>query len=194
MAAPARVWQHPRWSYDESASPAARRAAARMAARAYGTGAARAAAPREGIDPWVPPRIQAVPAPAPRLREVRRSRIRLLPVLVVLLVAGGALLGPTSLNLAAMRAEWRTAQLEQRKDDLLAQRAALQTRVSALSSTQRVEEAARRLGMVPAPVAGFLTLPGGRGDAVPPAWAAVDQNVDSGENRAAQGGGAAQGR
>ncbi|MCZ7661681.1 MAG: septum formation initiator family protein [Thermoleophilia bacterium] len=147
MAAPARVWQHPRWSYDETSSPAARRAAARMAIRSGAAASSQTVATAAAVaDPR--PTFRPASAPAPRLRAVRRPRVRLFPALVVLVMAGAALLGPTALNLASMRAEWRTAHLEQQRDDMLAQRAALQARVSALSSTQRIEEAARRLGMV----------------------------------------------
>ncbi len=192
MAAPARVWQHPRWSYDETSSPAARRAAARMAIRSGAAASSQTVATAAAVaDPR--PTFRPASAPAPRLRAVRRPRVRLFPALVVLVMAGAALLGPTALNLASMRAEWRTAHLEQQRDDMLAQRAALQARVSALSSTQRIEEAARRLGMVKPTAVDFLALPGAGSGALGP-WASVQESSAPAGAPGGQGGGPADGR
>jgi cell division protein FtsL len=66
-----------------------------------------------------------------------------------LIVLAGCMVALTvSINAAAVRAEVELAQLEQHEADLMAERSALQARVAALSSHDRVEQVAAEIGMV----------------------------------------------
>lgn len=80
------------------------------------------------------------------------------------MLAGLGLLVPVSLNMAATGAEYRFAQLEDRQSALKAERSALQTKLAALTAHQRVEAAAKKMGMVPGPHFEFLDM--GAGDGV----------------------------
>jgi hypothetical protein len=103
---------------------------------------------------------------------------------VLVAILGAALLAPVGLNLAGVRSQFHVAQLQQRVDDLVAERSALKAEHAALSSTQRVKETADRLGMVTPPEVGFIALDGSvAGDENPSAVAAAgnaDQYVGDG--------------
>lgn len=165
MGAAARSWDHPRWSYDETRSAAACRSAARVAER---TGAAAGRAqPRvpRGLaeDVACPgtrrqPVVERQPSVRPALRVVQRPRARFGSIVVVVAALGMALIAPVGLNLAVVRSQFQVAQLQERMDDLIAERSALKAEHAGLSSTQRVQDTADRLGMVTPPEVGFIDL------------------------------------
>lgn len=98
---------------------------------------------------------------SPRSETVRRPRPIVLPTLFVLLVIGAVVVAPLLLNQAAMRAEAHFAQLEERREDLMAERAELRTQVATLSSTQRVKDIAELLGMGQAARVTYVMFPEG---------------------------------
>lgn len=159
MASTARAWQHPRWDYDEERSEAARRSALRAAARS-------ATRPRSMAAETLPsPRVKtSVARSVPTLRmaptpsRLPRFEWRSLRAAALIVLAGVMLMAPVRLNMAAREAEYRFAQLENRQDALKAKRAALQTKVAALTAHQRVDVAAQKLGMVPAVHFEFLDV------------------------------------
>lgn len=170
MGAAARSWDHPRWSYDETRSAAARRSAARLAERNTATPARpQPHARREtgsGREKTYPkmhgiPAVESAPSQRPVLQVVRRPRVRFGPIVLLVAILGVALLAPVGVNLAVVRSQFEVAQLQQRMDDLIAERSALKAEHAGLSSTQRVKETADRLGMVTPPEVGFIDL-GGR--------------------------------
>lgn len=168
MGAAARSWDHPRWSYDETRSAAARRSAARVAER---TGAemgrpqprVRRAPAEDTAYPGThrQPMVERQPSARPALRVVHRPRTRFGSIVVLVAALGMALMAPVGLNVAVVRSQFQVAQLQERMDDLIAERSALKAEHAGLSSTQRVKEAADRLGMVTPPEVGFIDL-GGR--------------------------------
>ena len=94
----------------------------------------------------------------------RRSRVRITTLgfaIVVALMAATALVGPMVINVAGMRVEWRLAQLEDRQDALVSERASLSAQAAALGSTPRILEEAQKLGMEPAAHVKYVALPGG---------------------------------
>jgi cell division protein FtsL len=105
------------------------------------------------------PRLAPVPLP----RVLPRFRWHSLRAAGFILLAGLALLVPVSLNMAATGAEYRFAQLQDRQSALKIERAALQTKVAALTAHQRVEAAAQKMGMVPGPHFEFLDMGAGDG-------------------------------
>jgi type II secretory pathway component PulJ len=74
------------------------------------------------------------------------------------------LAGVVAINVAVLRAHVAVTQLDEQRAQLQAQNQALASRLSAASSAPRIEEAARRLGMVQSPAAdtSYLVLPSGR--------------------------------
>lgn len=159
MASTARAWQHPRWHYDEERSEAARRSALRAAARGATRprGMAAEALPSPRVKPSVArsaPALRMAPAPS----RLPRFQWRNLRAAVLIVLAGATLMAPIRFNMAAREAEYRFAQLESRQDALKAERAALQTKVAALTAHQRVDAAAQKLGMVPAVHFEFLDV------------------------------------
>ena len=109
------------------------------------------------------PVTEAAPSARPALRVVRQPRVRFGPIVALVALLGAALLAPVGLNLAGVRSQFQVAQLQQRVDDLVAERSALKAEHAALSSTQRVKETADRLGMVTPPEVGFIALEGTAG-------------------------------
>ena len=94
---------------------------------------------------------KAAPAAAPK-RRVRAGR----PVggwIVWISVFAALLAGIVALNVAVLRANIDVNKLNQQTTQLQEQNAALASQVSAASSSLRIEAAARRLGLVPAPAA-----------------------------------------
>ena len=170
MASAARSWQHPRWQYDEDGSDAARRSAARVASqeRTHSRGGPSPAVSVHRTRGNTSVGGSARPLPAPRLappppRVLPRFRWHSLRAAGLILLAGLALVVWVSLSMAATGAEYRFAQLQDRQSALKIERAALQTKVAALTAHQRVEAAAQKMGMVPGPHFEFLDLGAGDG-------------------------------
>ena len=94
----------------------------------------------------------------------RRSLVRITTLgfaIVIAFMAATALVGPMVINVAGMRVEWRLAQLEDRRDALVSERASLSAQAAALGSTPRILEEAQKLGMEPALHVNYVALPGG---------------------------------
>lgn len=164
MASTARAWQHPRWQYDERNSEAARRSALRAATRGatQSGGMATETLPslraKTSIARSVPT-LRMAPPPS----RLPRFQWRSLRAAALIVLAGAMLMAPVRLNMAVREAEYRFAQLENRQDALKAERAALQTKVAALTAHQRVDVAAQKMGMVPAAHFEFLDVGAGDG-------------------------------
>jgi cell division protein FtsL len=137
-------------AYEPSFAPSAHSRG--IAAPAARTVPAPAPSPRRHQQPWE--RLQIAP---------RRSRVRFTTLglaVVVALMAAAALVGPMLVNVAGMRVEWRLAQLDDKQDTLVSERASLSAQAAALGSTPRILEEAQKLGMVPATHVNYLALPG----------------------------------
>ena len=98
---------------------------------------------------------ETVAAPAPRPRAVPRRRVR-----PQRRVRGGiawiaafavVLAGVVALNVAVLRVNMEVSRLDKAQIELQAQNAALASQVSSAASAQRIEQAAHKLGYVPAP-------------------------------------------
>ena len=87
------------------------------------------------------------PAPRPRARAQRRVRggIAWIAAFAVVLV------GVVALNVAVLRVNMQVSRLDKAQLELQAQNAALASQVSSAASAQRIEQAAHKLGYVPAP-------------------------------------------
>jgi hypothetical protein len=174
MAATARAWQDSSFVRGPETSPAGRRAAARMAdrerARLGGQTASTAAALREPtreLDVESRPRTSAAAVQKPRLRVVERRSTWAFPaVLLALALAVAVLVTPAFLNTSAKQADAQLARLEQRANNLMAERAALSARVATLAATPRIKAQAEKLGMVPAmtPHVQYVALPSSAAD------------------------------
>jgi cell division protein FtsL len=115
------------------------------------------------VDSWFAHAEIAQPAPAPRRRPAQarpkapvrsrrkqaQRRVRL-PIVWMTLFAL-LLAGVVAVNVAVLRAHVAVSKLDQEQAKLEAQNQALASRLSAASSAPRIEEAARRLGLVQAP-------------------------------------------
>jgi hypothetical protein len=107
---------------------------------------------------WFPNEV-AVPAPParrPRPRAVPRTRARRQPRRlrggVAWIVAFAVVLaGVVALNVAVLRVNMQVSRLDSEQIELQGQNAALASNVSSAASAQRIEQAAHRLGYVPAP-------------------------------------------
>jgi cell division protein FtsL len=95
----------------------------------------------------------AVPAPAPRPRAVprRRPQRRVRGGIVWIAVFAIVLTGVVALNVAVLRVNMQVSRLDETQIELQAQNAALASQVSSAASAQRIEQAAHKLGYVPAP-------------------------------------------
>ncbi|HZK48513.1 MAG TPA: hypothetical protein VFD74_02805, partial [Thermoleophilia bacterium] len=89
------------------------------------------------------------------------------PTVVLVVALGCALLAPMGLNVGMRRSQYQVAQLQQRMDDLVAERSTLKAEQASLSSTQRVKDTADRLGMVTPAEIGFIDLAGSAGSTQP---------------------------
>jgi hypothetical protein len=106
---------------------------------------------------WFPQDTVAVPAPArrarpravagPRVRARRRVRGGIAWIVTFAVV----LTGVVALNVAVLRVNMQVSRLDKAQLELQAQNAALASQVSSAASAQRIEQAAHRLGYVPAP-------------------------------------------
>lgn len=149
------------WEGDLTPSPAARRSAARVEARArsqssryYGREAtARLPEPLPQAE-----RVEAVPV----LRVVTRRRPRwgLVTALVALalVLVGSAVVAPVMINSATTQVESAVADLEAQQQELTADRSALAAQISSMSSPRRVAEQAAQLGLVPAEKVHYVTV------------------------------------
>ena len=91
------------------------------------------------------PRPRAVPGPRVRARRRGRGGI------VWIAAFGLVLAGVVALNVAVLRVNMQVSRLDRAQLELQAQNAALSSQVSSAASAQRIEQAAHRLGYVPAP-------------------------------------------
>jgi cell division protein FtsL len=152
--------RYARWEYEAETSAASLRSAARIEARQRSTDTVRRKRPAAYADTPLP-RPRVVPHPIPRARVTACLRVAGLIILAGLMVAVSV-----SINAAAVRAEVELAQLEQHEADLIAERSALQARVAALSSHERVEQLAADIGMVDSVPFEFLDVGAGSGSSV----------------------------
>jgi cell division protein FtsL len=98
-----------------------------------------------------PPIRQARPrtrtAPRTRARAQRRVRGGIAWIAAFAVV----LTGVVALNVVVLQVNMRVSRLDKAQIELQAQNAALASQVSSAASAQRIEQAAHRLGYVPAP-------------------------------------------
>lgn len=88
-----------------------------------------------------------------RPRRVSRGAVGLAVLFFLLVVVS-----PLALNVGTMYGEWQMSRLEERQDDLAAEKAGLQAKAAALSSGSRVRQEAERMGMRPAPEVKYIVL------------------------------------
>ncbi|HTZ04303.1 MAG TPA: hypothetical protein VMB53_00955 [Gaiellaceae bacterium] len=106
-----------------------------------------------------PQRVAA--APRRRAKPVAHGR-RLTGWIVWISLFAAILAGVVALNVAVLRANVAVNRLDRKEAQLQEQNAALASQVSAASASLRIEAAARRLGLVPAPAADTAYLDLGR--------------------------------
>jgi len=126
---------------------------------------------------WFAQAEVAEPVPAPRRRRAAAQRpaapvrSRRKPVqrrvrahIVWMILFALLLAGVVAVNVAVLRAHVAVTHLDEQRAQLQAQNQALASHLSAVNSAPRIEAAARRLGMVPAPAANtsYFVLPSGR--------------------------------
>jgi hypothetical protein len=87
------------------------------------------------------------PRAAPRARPQRRVRGGILWIAAFAVVLAGVV----ALNVAVLRTNMQVSRLDKAQLELQAQNQALASQVSSAASAQRIEQAAHRLGYVPAP-------------------------------------------
>ena len=104
----------------------------------------------------------AAPAPArrprPRPQSVPRARrrtqgLRLTGGIFWISAFAVLLAGVVALNVAVLRVNMNVNDLSKQQSDLQAQNQALASQLSSAGSSIRIEQAARKLGLVPAPAA-----------------------------------------
>jgi cell division protein FtsL len=98
------------------------------------------------------PRTRPAPAPRRRAKPVAQGR-RLTGWIVWISLFAVILAGVVALNVAVLRANVAMNKLDRQVTQLQEQNAALASQVSAASASLRIEAAARKLGLVPAPAA-----------------------------------------
>jgi hypothetical protein len=87
----------------------------------------------------------------PRTRARPRPQRRLRGGIVWIAAFALVLAGVVALNVAVLRVNMGVSRLDRQQLELQAQNAALSSQVSSAASAQRIEQAAHRLGYVPAP-------------------------------------------
>src|SRR4051812_12001839 len=98
-----------------------------------------------------PARPRPVARPAPRRRAAPRGRTR--HGIAWIVVLGALLAGIVALNVAVLQLNMRLDRLGRARADLRAETAALQSQVSSAGAAPKIQTlAAKRLGLVPAPV------------------------------------------
>ena len=100
--------------------------------------------------------VRRVPV-RPRARNQRRVR----GGIAWIAAFGAVLAGVVALNVAVLRVNMQVSRLDKVQIELQAQNQALASQVSSAASAQRIEQAAHRLGYVPAPATdtSYLELP-----------------------------------
>jgi cell division protein FtsL len=115
---------------------------------------------------WFAPDVAAPPAqrvPRARPRAVRRARGRRATGGIVWISLFAVLLaGIVAVNVAVLRSNKALNDLNKQQLELQAQNQTLQSQVSSAGSSLRIEQVARRLGLVPAPAADTRYLDLGR--------------------------------
>ena len=108
----------------------------------------------EAVAAPVPVRRRARPvaAPKPRTRTRRRTR-RITPGILWISMFALLLAGVVAVNVAVLRANVAVNKLDQQQVQLQNENAALASQVSSAIASIRIEQAARRLGLVPAAAA-----------------------------------------
>lgn len=97
-------------------------------------------------------RARPVAAPKPRTRARRRTR-RVTPGILWISAFALLLAGVVAVNVAVLRANVAVNKLDQRQVELQNQNQALASQVSSAIASIRIEQAARRFGLVPAATA-----------------------------------------
>ena len=93
------------------------------------------------------PRSRTRTAPRARVRPQRRVRGGIAWIVAFAVV----LTGVVALNVVVLQVNMRVSRLDKAQIELQAQNQALASQVSSAASAQRIEQAAHRLGYVPAP-------------------------------------------
>jgi cell division protein FtsL len=106
-----------------------------------------AAPPVRQARPRTRTRTRTRTAPRTRARSQRRVRGGIAWIAAFAVV----LTGVVALNVVVLQANMRVSRLDKAQIELQAQNAALASQVSSAASAQRIEQAAHRLGYVPAP-------------------------------------------
>src|SRR3954468_9074533 len=113
---------------------------------------------------WFAPDVAAPPVrrpPRPRaVPRVRTQGRRLTGGIVWISAFAVLLVGVVALNVAVLRLNMALDDLNKQQVDLQAQNQALASQVSSAGSSLRIEQVARRLGLVPAPASdtGYLDV------------------------------------
>jgi len=100
------------------------------------------------------PPVRTAPArarPKTRARTRVRSQRRVRGGIAWIATFAIVLTGVVALNVAVLRVNMQVSRLDKAQIELQAQNAALTSQVSSAASAQRIEQAAHRLGYVPAP-------------------------------------------
>jgi cell division protein FtsL len=103
---------------------------------------------------WFAADVAASPVPRARPRAVPRPRARqrrLRGGIAWIAAFAIVLAGVVALNVAVLRLNMTVSRLDKQQLELQAQNAALSSQVSSAASAQRIEQAANKLGYVPAP-------------------------------------------
>jgi cell division protein FtsL len=107
------------------------------------------------LDWFVPDSVVATPLPRarPRPRAVprRKAQRRVRGGVFWIATFAAVLVGVVALNVAVLRVNMHVSRLDRTQLELQAQNAALSSNVSSAASAQRIEQAAHKLGYVPAP-------------------------------------------
>jgi Septum formation initiator. len=107
--------------------------------------------------------VRRAPRPRPRAIPRRRAEGRRLTGGIVWISLFAVLLaGIVALNVAVLRSNMALNDLNKQQLELQAQNQTLQSQVSSAGSSLRIEQVARRLGLVPAPAANTSYLDLGR--------------------------------
>jgi cell division protein FtsL len=92
-----------------------------------------------------------VPQRQPRPRAVPRPQRRVRGGIAWIAAFAAVLAGVVAVNVAVLRVNMQVSRLDKTQLELQAQNQALSSQVSSAASAQRIEQAAHKLGYVPAP-------------------------------------------
>jgi len=114
-----------------------------------------------GAEVAAPPVRRAPARPKTRTRTRVRSQRRVRGGIAWIATFAIVLTGVVALNVAVLRVNMQVSRLDKAQIELQAQNAALTSQVSSAASAQRIEQAAHRLGYVPAPATdtSYIELP-----------------------------------